>query len=460
PTDISIDSSNNMFIGGYFYNGPVKNLDYFLMKVNSTGYFFWQEEWGGTGNDICRGVTLDSNENVYITGSTSSLGNGLDDIFIIKYSNFKGIQLYNSTWGGSSNDVSLALISDSADNIYIIGYTSSFGAGSSDLLLLKSPPFYEINIIFPNKNQFFSSTSPTFQIDINPQFTNRWYTLNGGIPYNFSGTIGSINQTEWNLWEDGEIVIDFYANDSFGDIISGRVTIKKDTTIPQISINSPHPNQLFGNLTLDFDINIIEDNLNSTWFTLNDGLKNKFSGTNGTISQEVWDLCENGTVSIKFYANDSVGNSAFDEVIVRKETSFPLITIISPNHYQLYGEELISFDLAITSSSIDYRWYTLNGGSKYFFSGLSEVINQDAWEICGNGSILIKFYANNSAGNIAFENVIVHKDILDPLISILSPIENQIFSNSTFDFSLAIIEGNLNSTWYSLDGGLTNYLFV
>ncbi len=460
PTSVVVDSSLNIFVGGYFYNGVVKNHDSFLMKVNSTGYFYWRHELGGIGVDKLFGVGLDSNENLYFCGSTSSQGQGLEDIFLLKYSNKEGTQLLNATWGGISNDSGLALKIDSSNNIYITGFTHSYGAGSSDSLLLKSPPFYEINITDPWENQFFGTISPTFQIEIDPQFDTRWYTVNDGKPYYFSGTSSAINQTEWDLSDNGKLIIKIYANNSLGDKISGEVPVIKDTIIPNITINSPESDQLFGNSTLNFNLDIIEPNLNTTWYTLNDGYNYEFSGTNGTIDQSYWDLCENGTVSIKFYVNDSAGNVAFEEVVVRKDSTFPIITILSPGQSQLLGINTIKFNLSIISSSIDKRYYSLNGGANYFFSGLNGTINQIAWESCGNGTVSVRFYVNNSAGNTAFEEINVYKDILGPIISILSPIENQSFANDTFGFNLDITEGNLNTTWYSLDDGLSNYTFV
>ena len=58
---------------------------------------------------------------------------------------------------------------------------------------------------------------------------------------------------------------------------------------------------------------------------------------NGTISQSAWNLCDNGTVSIKFYANNSLGNGAFLEVIVRKDVNKPEIVIIDPQPDDLFG---------------------------------------------------------------------------------------------------------------------------
>jgi len=409
PTDIAIDSSDNMFLGGHFYNSPVKIHDFFLIKVNSTGYFHWSREWGETGVDKSYGVALDSNENVYFCGSTSSLGQGLEDVCLIKYSNKEGVQLFNATWGGNLNDSGLALKCDSSDNIYIAGFTHSYGAGLSDSFLLKSSPIFEINVNQPKENHFYGYDAPPFQIEVVSEFNNRWYTLNNGTPYYFSGVSGTINQTAWQLCEDGQIIIRFYANNSVGEIISGRVSILKDSFSPQIIINSPTPYEMFGNLTFNFDLTIIENNLNSTWYTLNDGTKNEFVGNMGTIDQGAWDTCNNGSVLIRFYANDTAGNVAFEEIIVRKNIYYPNITIISPTLYEEFSNVAPNFELLVIDPNLNTTWYTLNDGLKYFFLGTSGVINQSAWNSCESGTVSIKFYANNSVGNTAFKEVIILK---------------------------------------------------
>ncbi|MBA7631929.1 hypothetical protein ES703_39466 [subsurface metagenome] len=265
-------------------------------------------------------------------------------------------------------------------------------------------------------------------------------------------------QTSWQLCEDGQIIIRFYANNSVGEIISGRVSILKDSFSPQIIINSPAPYEMFGNSTFNFDLTIIENNLNSTWYTLNDGAKNEFVGNMGTIDQGAWDACNNGSVLIRFYANDTAENVAFEEIIVRKNIHCPNITIISPTLYEEFSNVAPNFELLVIDPNLNTTWYTLNDGLKYVFSGTSGIINQSAWISCESGTVSIKFYANNSAGNTAFKEVIV-KNIFSPIIEILSPTENQMFGSFTFNFNITIIDVNLDATWYSLNDGLTNYTF-
>ncbi len=87
----------------------------------------WTVQFGSDSHDQVRGVVTDTAGNVYITGST--LGNmddqvnaGGNDIFLTKYSP-AGERLWTRFAGTNRTDVANALAVDSADNIYIAGYS-------------------------------------------------------------------------------------------------------------------------------------------------------------------------------------------------------------------------------------------------------------------------------------------------------------------------------------------------
>jgi len=81
-TGITMDSSGNIFICGYTYSeDPTgKNYDALLLKFNSTGDFEWSQTWGGEKHDYGYGITLDSQDNIYICGETSSFAEVDNDI--------------------------------------------------------------------------------------------------------------------------------------------------------------------------------------------------------------------------------------------------------------------------------------------------------------------------------------------------------------------------------------------
>ncbi|MFX1498892.1 MAG: SBBP repeat-containing protein, partial [Promethearchaeota archaeon] len=96
----------------------------------------WNSTWGGDGNDYGNGIAIDSLDNVYIVGSTGSFGAGSSDIVLVKY-NENGQEQWNCTWGGDGNDYGNGIAIDSLDNIYIVGSTGSFGAENNDFVLVK-----------------------------------------------------------------------------------------------------------------------------------------------------------------------------------------------------------------------------------------------------------------------------------------------------------------------------------
>ncbi|MHA1912961.1 MAG: hypothetical protein ACW97V_01195 [Promethearchaeota archaeon] len=51
-----------------------------------------------------------------------------------------------------------------------------------------------------------------------------------------------------------------------------------------------------------------------------------------------------------------------------------------------------------------------------------------------------------------YEDVVVRKDSTAPTISINSPNTNDLFGTSAPSYDLTVVDGNLDSIWYSLDG--------
>ena len=87
---------------------------------------------------------------------------------------------------------------------------------------------------------------------------------------------------------------------------------------PRITINSPLDGERFGNEAPTFNVEIIDLYVTRMWYTLDGGLNNYTFTENGMISQSAWDSIPEGSVTIRFYAVDIVGNEAFEEVTIIK----------------------------------------------------------------------------------------------------------------------------------------------
>ncbi len=132
---ITTDSSGNIYVTGYTKSFGEGGYDIWTIKYDSNGNKIWDKTIGGSSDDIGRSITMDSSENIYVVGFTSSFGEG-GDIWAIKYDS-DGNQLWNKTIGGSDYDMGYGITADSSGNIYVTGDTNSFGEGGLDIWTIK-----------------------------------------------------------------------------------------------------------------------------------------------------------------------------------------------------------------------------------------------------------------------------------------------------------------------------------
>ena len=115
------------------------NNDVFLAKLNQSGNRLWGTYYGSSGNDIGKGVAIDSSSNVLITGSTTSTseiatigayqttyggGSGLGDAFVAKF-NSAGVISWATYYGGAGIDAGNDVTTDVSKNVCVTGFTSS-----------------------------------------------------------------------------------------------------------------------------------------------------------------------------------------------------------------------------------------------------------------------------------------------------------------------------------------------
>ncbi len=137
---VAVDSSDSVYFAGRTESFVEVYDDMVLVKYDSSGVQQWNRTWGGSGWDMCNGVVVDSSDSVYLAGRTSSFGAVFDDMVLVKYDSF-GVQQWNRTWGGSGSDYGWGVAVDSSDNVYLAGYTGSFGGGYDDMVLVKYDSF-------------------------------------------------------------------------------------------------------------------------------------------------------------------------------------------------------------------------------------------------------------------------------------------------------------------------------
>ena len=134
--DIAIDSSNNTYVVGITSSFGAGVSDLCLLKFNSSGGLEWNQTYGGINLDWGTSMILDSLDNIYITGHTESYGAGGSDIWLLKFNTTGGVE-WNHTWGGTEDEFGWGITLDSQKSAYVAGRTNSFGAGEFDMCLVK-----------------------------------------------------------------------------------------------------------------------------------------------------------------------------------------------------------------------------------------------------------------------------------------------------------------------------------
>lgn len=174
---ITTDAVGNLYMTGWFRSSSITIgnttlvsagglWDFFIAKYDSSGNVIWAKSAGGSDYDYVNGISIDADNNVYLTGafaspilsfgSISLLYTGItpaSEFFIAKY-NSTGNVLWAKSAGGTSYDEGNSITTDTQSNAYVTGTflspTITFGNttlinnGSCDIFITKYDPFGEI----------------------------------------------------------------------------------------------------------------------------------------------------------------------------------------------------------------------------------------------------------------------------------------------------------------------------
>ncbi len=152
---ITLDAANNIYVTGIFFGtvdfdpgAGISNLssagneDIFVLKLDNNANFLWAKKLGGSSNDFCNAIVLDSDGSIYLngyfdgtsdfdpgTGVSNLVSNGAADIFICKLSNTGNLQ-WAKNIGGTASDAAYSIGLDAQRNVYSTGFF--FGAADFD----------------------------------------------------------------------------------------------------------------------------------------------------------------------------------------------------------------------------------------------------------------------------------------------------------------------------------------
>jgi hypothetical protein len=111
--------------------------DYWLMKTTEEGDSLWSRFFGGSAGDYPGGIEPCSDGGFVLFGSTASFGAGSSDIWLIK-TDASGDSQWTRTFGGLNSDQTRSAVQTADGGFFIAGYTVNFGAGTEDFWLIRT----------------------------------------------------------------------------------------------------------------------------------------------------------------------------------------------------------------------------------------------------------------------------------------------------------------------------------
>ena len=233
---------------GYIVLGWIgtNNDDIYLIKTNSLGDTLWTKTYGGNDLDQAASIQLTTDGGFIISGWTRSFGAGFTDVWLIK-TDANGDTLWTKTYGGVEGDVGWHVVQTSDGGYGIAGYTSSNSAGSEDFLLIRTDS--EGDTIWTR----------TFGGNLDDRAWSLDTTADGGfIMIGHTWSFGSGNEDVWLirvnsegdlLWsktlgdQDGERGFSIRTTDDDGYIFTGMtngsITNEVDLWLVKMDVDSP-----------------------------------------------------------------------------------------------------------------------------------------------------------------------------------------------------------------------------
>ncbi len=135
PRCLEVLSDGSFIVAGSSTGGGLGGQDALLVKFSAAGAVEWSKVLGGSGTEFFQRLYACSDGNFLAVGETNSFGAGGTDIYIVKFDG-SGSVIWESTAGGSGEETGRG-VCEVSDGYIICGATQSFGGGFWDIFVQK-----------------------------------------------------------------------------------------------------------------------------------------------------------------------------------------------------------------------------------------------------------------------------------------------------------------------------------
>ncbi|MEX2758719.1 MAG: fibronectin type III domain-containing protein, partial [Candidatus Sigynarchaeota archaeon] len=424
--DITIDGSGMIYITGWTASFGGGNRDVFVVKYDSAGVQQWNKTWGGTSDDEAEALIVDMSGNIYVTGNTISYSvGGYRDAFLLKYDS-AGTQLWYRTWGGTQADVGHHLSVDESGYIYVTGKEASFGGGLYDIFILKYDP--SGNRLW---NKTWGAEKDEFGFAIAVTSSNIF----------IAGCITPVISNATNYWDGLLLCLDTNGNPIWHRIFNGSANEQFNAIIVQGS---------------DIILAGQTQSYNEPYW---DAVLCRFNSVGVRLGISIWGGKHNDYANDLLILNNSVyisggtvsyGSGNWDAFLARLTTPSPprnLIIVNGDNHANLSwnipasngGLEILGYDLCWSTDNATFTKINLENVTMYKHLNFSPSLNY-----------YYKISALNLIGEGDNSSTAFFKETVAPVLTIPFPTNGTVYS-APFAFQANVFDVNYANVTYQVD---------
>lgn len=124
-------------LAGYSTGIVAGDKDYYVIKIDVNGTLVWERFFSGVKDEEANTLAEIDNGDLWIVGYTEANGGGKKDPKIFRLNSGGWWANQNSTFGTLEDEVATGIALSTNGNIYLSGYTNSYGEGLNDLFVIR-----------------------------------------------------------------------------------------------------------------------------------------------------------------------------------------------------------------------------------------------------------------------------------------------------------------------------------
>ena len=132
---VAMTANGDCLAAGYLVTQG--HADVALHGNTADGGQLWIQVYGGSNDDMSYSIARNSDGGFIVAGATYSFGSGAPNVYVLRTDSL-GDTLWTRTYGGASEDYAFSARQTTDSGFIICGTTYSYGAGQSDIYLIKT----------------------------------------------------------------------------------------------------------------------------------------------------------------------------------------------------------------------------------------------------------------------------------------------------------------------------------